>query len=126
MDGQDCGCESWKRPPRSDSLQLCWGQGQVSQWNRNYLTWAPWEQAQILLLDQPLSCEISSMIGEESRAWPPVALLGEGGVTAPTPKEAVDWIIWGLSPASSISLSKNKKNSEVRVSEFYRLRKAIF
>lgn len=19
MDGQDCGCESWKRPPRSDS-----------------------------------------------------------------------------------------------------------
>lgn len=29
--------------PEVTVLQLCWGQGQVSQWNRNYLTWAPWE-----------------------------------------------------------------------------------
>lgn len=30
-------------PPEVAVLQLCWGQGQVSQWSRNYLTWAPWE-----------------------------------------------------------------------------------
>lgn len=67
------------------------------------------------------------MIGEESRAWPHLwHCWGRRGSLLPTPKEAVDWIIWGLSPVASHS-QKIKKNSEVRESqEFYRLRRKQF